>query len=201
MKPVPGLALALGLLAAAPAAEARAQGAAMQEIGTLPTPAGWTQFCSLYPEECARRSPDQNAVVLDRRRWSELEAVNRSVNHQVAPATDLEIFGIPEFWALPTDRGDCEDYALLKRKRLAERGWPVSALLVTLARLPNGGDHAVLTVRTDRGDFVLDSLDSRILPWTQTPYTYLERQSAEDPDRWMALSGDALAVVGTAETR
>ena len=55
---------------------------------------------------------------------SELDEVNRSVNHEIEPATDMEVYGVAEYWTLPTTRGDCEDYQLLKRHRLITRGWP-----------------------------------------------------------------------------
>ncbi len=45
--------------------------------------------------------------------------------------------------------GDCEDYALLKRKMLMQAGWPREALLMTVVRDKKGEGHAVLTVKTD----------------------------------------------------
>ena len=90
-------------------------------------------------------------------RLSELDAINRSVNREIEPATDLEIYGQTEYWTIPTHQGDCEDYALLKRKRLMARGWPASALLMTVVRDEKGEGHAVLTARTAQGDFILDN--------------------------------------------
>ena len=51
------------------------------------------------------------------------ERINREVNASVTYKTDLAQYGTPEHWCLPTDFGDCEDYALLKRKLLLEQGW------------------------------------------------------------------------------
>ena len=34
------------------------------------------------------------------------------MNHEIAPATDIEVYGQTEYWTIPTTRGDCEDYAL-----------------------------------------------------------------------------------------
>jgi len=46
--------------------------------------------------------------------------------------TDLENWGVVERWSHPDDGyGDCEDYALLKRRMLIEAGWPREALLLT----------------------------------------------------------------------
>jgi hypothetical protein len=53
--------------------------------------------------------------------------------------SDREQFGKEDVWSLPaTGRGDCEDFALMKRKLLIERGWPSSALLLTAALTPQG---------------------------------------------------------------
>ena len=57
---------------------------------------------------------------------------------------------------------------LLKRHLLTERGWPESTLLITVVRDENNEGHAVLTVRTDRGDLVLDNKRREILTWNAT---------------------------------
>lgn len=84
-------------------------------------------------------------------------------------------------------KGDCEDYVLLKQRELMARGWPQSALLITVVRDENNEGHAVLTVRTDLGDLILDNKNSKILAWNQTPYTYIKWQSAMDPRLWESL--------------
>ena len=71
---------------------------------------------------------------------------------------------------LPTDRGDCEDYALLKQKLLIERGWPSSSLLMTVVRDEKGEGHAVLTARTSQGDFVLDNKVEAVKLWNRSGY-------------------------------
>jgi predicted transglutaminase-like cysteine proteinase len=96
---------------------------------------------------------------------------------------------------LPVDRGDCEDYALLKRQILMTRGWPKSALLMTVVRDENGDGHAVLTVRTSEGDFIADNRNSEIVNWRKTPYEYVMRQSYLNQQNWMRL-----APMGTSST-
>jgi predicted transglutaminase-like cysteine proteinase len=129
---------------------------------------------------------------MDRARWAELAHVNRSVNAAITPATDREVYGVDEHWAYPTGgRGDCEDYALLKRRVLIDRGWPESALLITVVRDQAGDGHAVLTVRTSEGDVVLDNVHDEILPWHRTGYRFVKRQSQWAPNIWVALSEDA----------
>lgn len=48
------------------------------------------------------------------------ERINRDVNASITYKTDLAQYGTPEHWCLPSNFGDCEDYALLKRKLLLE---------------------------------------------------------------------------------
>jgi hypothetical protein len=118
-----------------------------------------------------------------------LTAVNGTVNRTTREVTDLELYGREDVWAYPVDgRGDCEDFALAKRRDLIARGWPSSVLLVTVVRDERGEGHAVLTVVTDRGDYILDNRTDTIRLWSQTPYTYYDRQSAHDPRRWIRLA-------------
>jgi predicted transglutaminase-like cysteine proteinase len=124
---------------------------------------------------------------------AELKEVNVSVNDAVAPVTDLDLYGKVEVWTYPVKEGDCEDYVLLKRRILIERGWPESTLLITVVRDENNEGHAVLTVRTDRGDFVLDNKQRDVMAWADTPYTYVKQQSARNPLVWTSLLPPSLA--------
>ncbi len=58
---------------------------------------------------------------------------------------------------------------------------------MTVVRQPNGDGHAVLTVRTDRADYVLDNLEERVLQWNETEYQFLKRQSAANSGRWEGI--------------
>jgi predicted transglutaminase-like cysteine proteinase len=127
--------------------------------------------------------------------------INDWVNEAIEPMTDLEHWGVPERWNYPDDRyGDCEDYVLLKRRMLMEAGWPRQALLITVVRDKRGDGHAVLTVRTDRGDFILDNQNEEILLWSATGYRFVKRQSQSDPNAWVAL-GDHRPAPATATSR
>ena len=106
-----------------------------------------------------------------------------------------------EKWSYPDDGyGDCEDYVLLKRRMLIEAGWPRSALLITVVRDRKGDGHAVLTVRTDKGEYILDNQNDKILPWSDTGYRFVKRQSQSDPNTWVAL-GDPRPTTATASAR
>ena len=116
------------------------------------------------------------------------QAVNVEVNHSIKPMNDSEIYGKAEVWTLPTDMvGDCEDYVLLKQQKLAERGVPLSSLLITVVRKPDGEGHAVLTLRSDKGDLVLDNLTDEVRQWDETGYRFLKRQSSSDTGRWVSI--------------
>jgi len=160
----------------------------MQMSGLTSQPIGHHIFCQSYPSECKVRSSQTSAPKLTRERWKQLVEVNSYSNSTIKPVTDLEAFGIEEHWVYPTSYGDCEDYVLMKRHMLMKLGWPASALLITVVLQPNGEGHAVLTVRTHRADYVLDNLQNKILPWNETEYTYLKRQSVKHTGMWTKIT-------------
>lgn len=153
---------------------------------TLP-PIGFVAFCRENPADCRGEDESRQRISLTRADRADLEAVNTFVNETVQPMIDMEVYGTPEKWTYPDGRGDCEDYVLLKRKLLIERGWPESALLITVVRDENGEGHAILTVRTAEGDLVLDNKRSEITAWNRTPYTFVKRQSYRNQQVWMSL--------------
>lgn len=153
---------------------------------TLP-PFGFVKFCEREPSECRQAPLQEDRFEATPARFQELTEINRSVNRAIEPATDLEIYGLTEYWTLPTTKGDCEDYALLKRHQLMARGWPSGSLLMTVVRDEKGEGHAILTVRTAQGDFILDNKTDEIRIWQKTPYTFVMRQSYIDPKVWVSL--------------
>ncbi|AMM87384.1 transglutaminase-like cysteine peptidase (plasmid) [Martelella lutilitoris] len=158
----------------------------MVTFGRTTIPIGYYDYCQRYADRCDRPA-DGQIVELTRELWSDIIQTNDDVNTSVAPLTDNEIFGVEERWEYPKNVGDCEDYALEKRKRLNQRGIPLGALSMTVGRDANGGGHAVLTVITDRGDFVLDNVEPRVLLWKETELYFLKRQSQHDPNTWVSL--------------
>ncbi len=160
--------------------------ASMSTAGLAKPPIGHVRFCGRFPDECAKRG-EATIVNLDRARWTELLEANHKVNVAVAPVTDMEYYRTEEFWTLPEQYGDCEDYVLLKRRNLIEKGWPSGALLITVVFDENNEGHAILIARTDRGDFVLDNKIQTIEPWYATPYRYVKRQSGHDPRKWVSI--------------
>jgi predicted transglutaminase-like cysteine proteinase len=153
-------------------------------------PVGAYDFCREYPAECR---PNRNLVVaaeLTETSWQLLVDVNSIYNASIAPVSDIDQYGVAERWTYPTTAGDCEDFALVKRRALIDAGWPAEALMIAVVQQYSGEGHAVLMARTDRGDVVLDNLDGDIHLWSETPYNYIKRQSQQDPSRWIAIADD-----------
>jgi predicted transglutaminase-like cysteine proteinase len=160
----------------------------MLSFGRSLPPIGHVGFCNEYPSECERVGRSDNQVQLTLRRKADLRDVNNLVNQMVRPVSDMSLYGRIEYWTYPNGEGDCEDYVLLKQRLLIERGWPASALLITVLRDENNEGHAVLTVRTSRGDFLLDNKRAEIMTWNESQYTFVKRQSDRDPKIWVSLS-------------
>ena len=192
-------ALGLGLVAAAPAAAELREttvgqnrdSAFMQEFGQALPPIGHVGFCRRFPVECAREAALGQPMLLSAERRHDLRTVNTLVNDMIKPVTDQELYGRLEHWTYPAGKGDCEDYVLLKRRLLIERGWPASTLLITVVRDENDEGHAILTVRTSEGDFLLDNKRQEILPWNQSAYSFVKRQATWDPGIWISLAAPA----------
>lgn len=160
----------------------------MAIYGVADAPVGYIKFCDENPDECRSRGRNEAEVILTTAKWKELQTINLEVNLAVKPLSDQAQYNTIEKWTYPfSGNGDCEDYVLLKMRRLMERGWPQSVLLITVVRDEHGEGHAVLTVRTGRGDLILDNKNSRIVAWKQTPYQFIKRQSSVDPQRWNSL--------------
>ncbi len=155
---------------------------------TQEPPIGWVQFCQTYKGVCDTKPLPPLDVVLDAKAWTALRQVNDWVNHHIKPVTDMDHYGMIQWWRYPDDgAGACHSYALLKRRLLMQAGWPRQALLMTIVHESDGEGHAVLTVETDRGEFILDNLTDDILLWSKTPYSYYKRQSQDDPNVWVWL--------------
>ncbi len=196
---------AIGALAAALAmtpANAASERALFASVGPAArAPIGWTEFCAEYAPECDTKAADARDVALTTKAWKELVRINNRVNDTIKPMTDLEHWGVAERWSYPDDGyGDCEDYVLFKRRLLMQAGWPRQALLITVVRDKQGDGHAVLTVKTDRGEFILDNQNEAVLLWSETGYRFVKRQSQNDPNLWVAL-GDPRPATATATSR
>jgi predicted transglutaminase-like cysteine proteinase len=181
---------AIVLFASAPAYGFLARPVIFAAIGAAAkAPSGWLRFCAANPDECRPTGEEPRDVVLTPDLLQQLFSINAYANDRVKWTSDAELYGKIEHWAYPLDRGDCEDIVLLKRRLLAKAGWPIGALLITTVEDPAAKNerHAVLTVRTDRGELILDNQTPEILFWYETNYRYLLRQSPADPNVWVSF--------------
>lgn len=181
-------------------AQAAPVASAMVTGGVTSQPIGHYDFCKMNRAECAIRPADQTPVRMTGALWAQLARVNAAVNAAVQPMNDIDIYGKDEVWTYPAQGvGDCEDYVLEKRRRLHRLGVSLSNLLITVVRKPDGEGHAVLTVRTSNGDFILDNLTDKVRPWDETGYRFLKRQATDHTGRWVSIRDDQTVLVGSVQ--
>ena len=179
----------IGAMRNAQGYEAKIEASAYMPVGQqVVPPMGFIGFCMDDPTQCEGGTDTPTNMVMTPDRWNELNTVNDYVNSSVRQIEDIANYGVSENWSYPNENGgDCEDFALLKRKLLIERGWSPADLLVAVVREWNGAGHAILVVDTDRGEVVLDNKNWAIVAWNDTPYTWVKRQSRERPYIWVNL--------------
>ncbi|WP_235911548.1 transglutaminase-like cysteine peptidase [Mesorhizobium xinjiangense] len=165
--------------------------------GLTSQPIGHFEFCRANPGECAIRSVDRGPQRISAALWQAIQAINVDVNQAVTPMNDIDVFGKDEVWSYPNGVGDCEDYVLEKRRLLHRRGIDYSNILITVVRKRDGEGHAVLTLRTSDGDFILDNLTDEIRTWDHTGYRFLKRQSSAHTGRWVSLRDEPNTLVGS----
>ena len=163
---------------------------AMEDGSSASPPPGFVGFCMHNLAACTNRAAGPTEVALDDKVKGTLLRVNSQVNDAITYEPDMEQFGVANKWQLDATGGygDCKAYAVAKRQALLAAGLPDGALRIAIVRTPQDELHAVLTVDTNVGNLVLDSLTPEIRPWSQTGYVWLLRQSSEDPLRWVTLA-------------
>lgn len=176
-----GTALAAGMtLAAASPAYATSTILATKSISA---PVGFHGVCSRYAWACSQSGP---ARITDSAAMLKVATrINRQINRSVREISDARQYRKREYWALPTARGgDCEDFALLKKRELIKAGIGADRLLIATVLDRRRGAHAVLVLRTNHGDVVLDNLTSKIKSWDRTGYSFLRMQDPRSKSGW-----------------
>lgn len=188
--------LSLLMLGALAASDAGATPRAAPKAGNLPAatnraretvptmaPLAFVKFCITYQRQCQGTGSAERIRLTDEI-WKQLISVNGAVNRRIQPDETKGGYD----WSLNTTFGNCNDYAIQKQRELISRGLPISALSLSVVITRTGVGHLVLSVRTDRGDLVLDNLRSEVVPWSRTGYRWIKRQSAEDPRVWRSIA-------------
>lgn len=140
-------------------------------------------FCMQLPDQC-QNTGGPDIVDLDADHKAQLISINSSYNHSIRPQNDAPGTDV---WSVDVKAGDCEDYALTKRKHLLAMGWPSRALRIAVALTPYGEGHAVLVAKTSQGDFVLDNRTDKIKDWRATDLHWLKIQTRDNPQQWVSL--------------
>lgn len=146
-------------------------------------PTQYLYFCDKNPEHCTLSGP----AILE---WTEdvattLESINRAVNAEITFQPDWDARGVEELWCFPVGgAGDCEDYALEKRRRLVALGLPGASLTLAIVHHTERlFSHTLLLVETTAGTYVLDNLDDGLRCWNEVPYRYERREGLDG--RWL----------------
>lgn len=154
----------------------------MAGSGPAFAPPAFYAFCAERPDLCASTG-NMRKMTMTPARQRELREVNLLVNRQIREVSDMEKHGQEDIWGVPSTAGDCEDFAILKKKELMKRGWPASTLLLTVVTV-GGEGHVVLTASTDRGDIILDNRTDALRDWTSVRYNFFARQSQTTHGKW-----------------
>ncbi|MER8853783.1 transglutaminase-like cysteine peptidase [Mesorhizobium australicum] len=127
-----------------------------------------------------------------------LSFIDSGINHLIAYKKDSVVYGKLDYWAKPSEilanrAGDCEDFAILKMTALLRAGIPARSMsLVVLQDRKRGFFHAVLSVSTASGAYILDSLNDTVLKDSALP-NYQPLYSFSTDRAWIhgSKSGDA----------
>ena len=165
-----GTALILALLVVAPTTPSLA--------GSKHAPLGYQLMCLKNPQECkgggASKVPATEALM------ATLKRVNGQVNRSIRPRNEA---GGADVWTASASVGDCEDYVMAKRRALIKSGVPSSALRIAYVKTRQGEGHAILVVKTNGQNLVLDNLTGAIRPLSQTGYRIVSMSGA-NPRNW-----------------
>lgn len=155
---------------------------------TATPPQAFLDFCQRFADQCGGPKAVSYQVTLTDTALQLIELVNTGMNHAIQPEEDWKHYGREEVWTIPVDGyGDCDDYVLVKRKALINLGVPESALRIALVYTKGLARHALLTVVTDKGNYVLDNLTDEIRSWERTPYIWIKWQDPKSKSGWASL--------------
>ena len=140
-------------------------------------PADYNGFANKYQVQQLRRATFPRLSDTER---ALIREINRDVNEDIRYLDDYENYGLWDFAVVeprirrpvahglpPARYGDCEDYALTKKKRLAEHGMHPNRLFIVRARVPTSDgirQHVVLAVPEGSEWWILNNGDNRIEP-------------------------------------
>lgn len=147
----------------------------------------WHDFCKREPDDCKVNLNEPDRLVLDKKDWAFIKEINESVNTNIIQQSDILTYGVADYWTYPDNGvGDCEDLQLLKRRTLKQHGFPLRAMRMVVVLDEKDEGHAVLLLRTSKGDYILDNMTNKIKLWYQTGYTFKESEGVSGS--WVSLA-------------
>lgn len=148
-------------------------------------PFAHVRFCARNPEDCAMATHVAASGGNVEHNIASLSRINMRVNNQMIARNDDAASG--DVWDVDVASGDCEDFALTKRRALIKAGWPPASLRIAIALTSAGEGHAVLVATTTTGDVVLDNRTNQIKPWKKSGLRFTKIQSTVNPKAWLSL--------------
>jgi predicted transglutaminase-like cysteine proteinase len=116
-----------------------------------------------YCPVAAQRLIDISAMGAGRSGRARVGLINRAADLAISPVSDEMQWGVADHWSDPfetllSERGDCEDYAILKYAALLEAGTPKNDVRIVILKnfFPNE-DHAAVATRVDGQWLILDN--------------------------------------------
>lgn len=140
-------------------------------------PLGYQLMCLKSPEQC--RGGGASSISVNADIMALLKRINAKINRSIRPEYDKG----NDVWSASARSGDCEDYVLAKRAALIKAGLPASSLRIAYVKTREGEGHAILVVKANGKDLVLDNLTSAIRPLGHTGYRVVSMSGA-NPTRW-----------------
>ena len=149
----------------------------------MPPPNGAQNICAKYSWACAGQATPSISANAE---MALIKRVNAIVNATVKPAADRRQYSKGDYWSLPSaSGGDCEDFALLKKRELVRLGVDHRKLLLATVLDRKRVPHAVLVYRSAKGDLLLDNLTDEIRDWRTSRYIFLRMQNPDNPRNWV----------------
>lgn len=150
----------------------------LSTVGAARPPVGFAEACANYKWLCGIQVRSAAVAPLEIRNVA--ASINAQVNRTIASREPVAMK-----WSLPSaGAGDCVSYALLKLRMLLDAGVPPQRVFIATVQTTSGEDHAVVVVRTDQEDLILDNLRGSLLTWKETGYTFLKLQNASSRSHW-----------------
>lgn len=131
------------------------------------TPIQWTDYCQnagKFDPTCSEdQAFDSKPIKVTGKMIDDFGSVNDIVNHKYQYTDDIVV----DRWTSHLEitlKGDCDDFALTKRRMLIELGYNPAAIQPTVVYTPNGG-HMILLINTNQGYYILDSKYDDLAQW------------------------------------